>query len=145
MFKDPPKNNLWFNNKIEVRKSSLHGMGVFATEAIDAHESIECVPVLLFHRDTMKNLRVQTKNYYQTHVLHDYVFGWEKGLIAIAWGYGSIYNHGEKDANVSYKMRLHVPSIEFITKRKIEAGEELLIHYRCGKAAVEFDPHGGKI
>jgi len=145
MFKDVPKNNAWFNKKIEVKQSPLRGVGVFATSPIDKHECFECVPVLLFHRDTMHQLRKSMVKGWQTHVLHDYVFGWEEGQVAIAWGYGSLYNHSDCDSNVSYRMRLDIPGIEFIAKRDIESGEELLVHYRLGKRKIEFDIAGGVI
>ena len=145
MFKDPSKNNAWFNKKVEVKHSPLHGVGVFATTLIDKHECFECAPVLLFHKDTMYQLRKNMVKHWQTHVLHDYVFGWTEGQVALAWGYGSLYNHSNHDSNVSYRMRTDLPGIEFIAKRVVEVGEELLVHYRLREGKIEFDIAGGVI
>ena len=145
MFKEASRSQVFFNKKIEVRTSSLHGLGIFATESIEKHECIESAPVVLFHQDTMHELRKNNiRN--ETHILHDYVFGWERQQVAIGLGYASLYNHANHDANVSYRMLCNEPGrIEFIAKRKIEAGEELLVHYRLGRGAVQFDISGGKI
>jgi len=146
MFKDPPKNNTWFiSKKIEVRESSLHGVGVFAIAPIDKYEIIECAPVLLFHQDTILQLESSMVKRWQTHVLHDYVFGWVDAQVAIAWGYGSLYNHSNDDPNVFYRMHLDLPGIEYIAKRNIEEGEELWIHYRHSERKIDFDIAGGMI
>ena len=103
MFKEGSRSQVFFNKKIELRTSSLHGLGVFATESIDKHECVECAPVILFHQDTMWELRKNNIRY-ETHVLHDYVFAWNKKQVAIGLGYASLYNHSNHDANVSYRM-----------------------------------------
>ena len=137
MFKDALKRNHWFRNKIEVKKSSVHGLGVFATCDIARHTCIELAPILCFHKDTMDELGM--------HTLNDYVFSWIDAQVVIALGYGSLYNHSNDASNVSFQMRTHLPGIEFITKRDIRKGEELLTHYRRGHADVEFTPGGSII
>ena len=41
------KDRLIFNNKIELRKSTIHGWGVFAKENISAGEILEEIPFLI--------------------------------------------------------------------------------------------------
>ena len=41
------KDRLIFNSKIELRKSSVHGWGVFAKEDIQANEVLEEIPFLI--------------------------------------------------------------------------------------------------
>ena len=138
MFKDQQSKKQWFCNKVEVRKSPLHGLGIFAFEDIEKHECIERAPVLAFHRDTMLHLASE----HAEHVLHDYVFSWVQGQVAVCLGYGSLYNHSN-DSNVTFQARTDIPCIEFIAKRDIVLGEELLVHYRRGKCDIEFDLGGG--
>ena len=128
----------WFNNKIEVRESSLHGLGVFATELIKKNEIFESAPVIQFDQFTMVHL-FDLHGY--RHILHDYVFSFN-GKAAIALGLGSIYNHSNDDANASHRMNTEAPSIEFVAKRDIQADEEILIHYWKGKIRGEFTSSG---
>jgi SET domain-containing protein len=78
------------------------------------------------------------------HLLHDYVFGWY-GKAAIGLGCGSIYNHSNDNANASHRMNDDVPGIEFVAKRDIQPGEEILIHYWKGRIRGEFTDSGTMI
>ena len=137
MFRDLLKKDLWFQHKVKVRNSPLHGLGVFASYDIKKHEVIERAPVLCFHKDTMDCL--------SGHVLHDYVFAWSAGQVIIALGCGSLYNHSNDASNISFRARTDLPALEFIAKRDITSGEELLVHYRRGERDIMFDTNGGII
>ena len=91
----PIRSSPWFSEKVEVRESSLHGLGVFATELIKKNEIFESAPVIQFDQFTMVHL-FDLHGY--RHILHDYVFSFN-GKAAIALGMGSIYNHSNDNAN----------------------------------------------
>lgn len=139
MFKEPVNNPRHFQKKIEVKESTVSGWGVFAIERIDAHVIFESCPLILFHK-------VILDNYYRMHgtdrhMLDDYLFKWEKGHMAIALGYGSIYNHSN-EPNATFRSKTDVSVIEFISRRVIEPGEEIFIHYLLGKSDVIFSTGG---
>ena len=128
MFKEPRSSlpRYFIDKRLELQASQLHGTGVFAKEEIEEHTLIESSPVILFHRQTTRELKEVLG---KRHILSDYVFRWPEGMQAIALGFGSLYNHSTNDACVSYRVREDNEAIEFITQRKISAGEELLIRY----------------
>ena len=135
----PNRSSPWFSDKIEVRRSSIHGLGVFAKDLIKKDEIFESCPVIVFNQFTMKHL-FDLKN--STHILHDYVFSWYKGEVAVALGYGSIYNHSNDISNASHRMNNEAPSIQFVAKRDIHPDEEILIHYWKGMIRGEFTDAG---
>ena len=134
----PIRSSPWFTEKVEVREASLHGLGVFSTELIKKNEIFESAPVIQFDQFTMVHL-FDLHGY--RHILHDYVFSFN-GKAAIALGMGSIYNHSNDNANASHRMNTPVPSIEFVAKRDIQPGEEILIHYWKGKIRGDFTESG---
>lgn len=102
-----------FQNKIHVKKSSMHGYGVFAGKALKKGEIIEeCYFILSKGGDD---------------VIQDFYFD-AKGRSALFLGFGSIYNHAEKpnaDYNIKVKKRLAVIK----AKRDIKKGEEIFVSY----------------
>jgi tRNA-specific adenosine deaminase 3 len=139
-FKEPiTRSSPWFIEKIEVRESSIHGLGVFAKELIEKNEMFESCPVLIFSQFTMTHLYESAQS---RSLLHDYVFSWFEGQVAVALGCGSIYNHSNDDTNASHRMNSNIPSIEFVAKRDIQPDEEILIHYWKGKCRGEFTDSG---
>ena len=141
MFKDPIKNPKWFIKKIEIKKSLIHGCGVFASEVILKHEMFESCPVVLFHHDILNNY---SQFHGVSHILDDYVFKWKNGNLAVALGYGSVYNHSNDQANAVFRAQVDDPRIEFTAKRDIQPGEEIFTHYRHGKCELDFDDSGSK-
>ena len=140
MFNIPENSSKWFNKKIEVRESDVHGMGVYATEDISKHEIFECAPVMILSVDFVKILE---NDIGRPHILNSYCFGWVPGEVVIVWGYGSLYNHANSPVpNATYRMQTKVPAVEFFAKRDIKAGEEILIHYIRGKADLDFGDDG---
>ena len=151
MFREPTNDPKWFLRKVEIRKSLIHGLGVFATEQINKHEIFESSPVIIFHRVILEDF--YQYNNRDRHILDDYVFRWEKGHVAITMGYGSIYNHSNNHSNASYgcltpediygnEVVEDDSRIQFFAKRDIEPGEEILIHYNLGRGELDFDEAG---
>lgn len=102
-----------FQNKIFVKKSNIHGYGVFADKNIKKNERIEeCYFILSNCEDD---------------VIIDYVFDL-KGRSALLLGYGSLYNHSE-DPNTDYTLNKKRKIATFKAIRPIKKGEEILISY----------------
>jgi SET domain-containing protein len=139
VFKEPDNNPECFQKKIAVKKSTVSGWGVFATERIDKHEIFESCPLILFHK-------VILDDYYRMyntdrHMLDDYLFKWKNANMAIALGYGSVYNHSN-EPNATFRSLTDISVIEFISRRVIEPGEEIFIHYLLGKSDIVFSGGG---
>ncbi len=72
--------------------------------------------------------------------LADYAFSWGRGTVALALGYGSLYNH-------SYTPNARYQDVgrctkEFVAIRDIAAGEEITVNYNGepdDRSAVGFD------
>lgn len=115
--------------KIEVRRSPVHGLGVFAKEKILAGELIEESKLLqLGHRRNMQH----------DAVLGDYVWGNRNcdcmecrtyGVKQyLALGFGSLYNHADKP-NTRTRLDFQQELITFTANEDIEAGSEIFTHY----------------
>jgi len=76
-------------------------------------------------------------------VMADYVFDWGKGTVALALGYGSLYNHSYAP-NARYDDEGQRTKI-FTALRDIEAGEEITVNYNGhedDQSPVGFDVIG---
>ncbi len=108
------------SDAIEIKRVKGKGRGVFARRPIRKDEVIESVPVL-----------VMTTEEYARGVsgtlLQDYCFGWDPDKVALALGYGSLYNHSYRP-NARYEDV--APSTKrFIALRDIAPGEEITVNY----------------
>jgi SET domain-containing protein len=105
-----------------IRQSPLGGRGVFTLDDIPADSLIEICPVIVLSETDMKNI-------HQTD-LHDYYFLWgeEQDQCAIALGYGSLYNHSYHP-NARYLLDYEDQTIDIVSIRAIEAGEEIMVNY----------------
>jgi SET domain-containing protein len=104
---------------IYVNDAPGKGRGVFAKVDIPKGQAIETVPVLFMHANEF----TETK---KSNVREHYVYYWKEDLVAIALGYGSLYNHSfEPEAD--YHFDEH--SITYIALRDIAPGEEIHINY----------------
>ena len=108
---------LTHTDMIEVKRVKGKGRGVFARRAIRKGEVIERVPVLVLP---------YTENEWESG-LAPYYFAWGEGTVALALGYGSLYNH-------SYKPNARYDDVGQLTKvftalRDIAAGEEVTVNY----------------
>lgn len=110
------------SNKIQVKSSELHGLGVFATKDIDKDEVIEECPILF----------LPTKNGEMNYVLIDYTFQWPKTdewtNHVISLGYGSLYNHSNTP-NADWFSDEEKMVFKFVSLKPIKKGEEITIYY----------------
>ncbi|MDY3558388.1 SET domain-containing protein-lysine N-methyltransferase [Gemmata sp. JC673] len=105
------------------------GRGVFAGRAYRAGEVIEVCPV------------VRIPTYPKGpggKPLEHYVFEWDAGTgeLAIALGYGSLYNHSP-EPNARFNPRASREDIVFRALRDIEAGEQIFVDYRWDASHYE--------
>ena len=68
--------------------SGKHRYGMYCTEDIAAGSVIEICPIIIIPAD-------QAREIVRSHILYEYYFEWKKDSIAVALGYGSLYNHAE--------------------------------------------------
>ena len=101
--------------KGEVRKSKLHGWGVFATKNIRKGEIIEQCPFLITFIENHKKM-------------NDYIFYRTPKTGIIMLGYGSVYNHTH-DHNADHIEDTEKNLIEIIANRNIKKGEEISLDY----------------
>lgn len=124
-------NVFWQSDAIEVRRV-MHrgkgGRGVFARRDIEVDEIFERIPVLLLPKSQVFGPGEMAQ---RATRISWYVFSWinpRRDYVAVALGYGSIYNHSETP-NAKYGMEL--PDImEFFALAPIAAGQEITINYR---------------
>ena len=118
---------LRYNTKIEVKKSPIHGYGVFAKENISIGEVLEDC-----HYIKLPN----------TDVLHEYKFNWPKqdrndlvGLtleyFTLPLGYACIYNSSLKDGdnNADWETDTERHIYTFRSVKDIEVGQEIITYY----------------
>lgn len=118
----------FISQKIEVRKSPVHGQGVFAKQDIEKWEIIESAPVMLFDSATQSYL---FDLHERRHVIMDYPFAWTKcgSVLALSMGYGGVYNHSTYGQNIQWAANHEMECIDFTATQDIQAGEELFVRY----------------
>lgn len=107
---------------IEVKRAAGKGRGVFARGTIREGEVIERVPVLVLPDGDGDEIAGTA-----WEGIAGYCFVWGKGTVALALGYGSLYNH-------SYGPNARYDDIGRMTKvftalRDIAPGEEITVNY----------------
>ncbi len=110
---------IYASSHIEVKQTLGKGRGVFARSFIPEGAEVERVPVLVMPEDEALDP--------SGTVLANYVFEWGRGTVALALGFGSIYNH-------SYSPNARYDDVGRLTKvytalRDILPGEEITINY----------------
>lgn len=106
--------------KTKVKKSKIHGIGVFAAKNIKRNEIIEiCKLIIMSQKDT--RLIDETS-------LYDYYFSWKDNKSGIALGNGSLYNHSY-EPNAKYIKNFSAAAITFIALKPIRAGSEIIVNY----------------
>ena len=103
--------------------------GVFAERHIRTGQIIEIAPVIVIPR-SQSDMISDTK-------LNNYTFGWGGGCIAVALGYGSLYNHSYSP-NARYWQDTENRTFEFEALKPIRRGEEITINYN-GEPESEAD------
>jgi uncharacterized protein len=111
------------------------GKGVFAQRQFEEGEVVEVAPILVLP-DAFADL---------PQLLKTYSFNWQvlagaDERVAIALGYGSLYNHANP-ANLRYTGDAKLRVMLYTAVRKIEVNEELTINYntRGGGPVSESD------
>ena len=107
---------------LSIRESLNKGKGVFTIKAIPANTLIEIAPVIICPATDIP--LIDKTN------LYNYYFKWGnlQTEIAIALGYGSMYNHSYTP-NVAYKMDYEQQTISFVAWEDIAPETELFINY----------------
>jgi len=123
-----PKNHspqaYYYNPKIEVRRSAIHGMGVFAKKNIKKHEVLEEDHFIII-KGKWDNIPRQ---------IQEYIFGWTKHLpdkkskAALVFGSGAIYNSSPKP-NASWLTSVKKGRFIYYATKDIKKGQEILIDY----------------
>jgi SET domain-containing protein len=108
------------SDSIEVKRVKGKGRGVFARCLIRKGELIEAVPMLVLTAKEFEDGIAGTS-------LANYCFAWNSGTVALALGYGSIYNHSYRP-NARYE-DVWPQTKEFTALRDIEPGEEITVNY----------------
>jgi len=104
--------------------SGKHRLGMYCTEDIASGSLIEICPVIIIPGE-------QARQIVRGYMLYEYYFEWKKDSIAIALGYGSLYNHSE-NPNAEFQPAYKDQFIHFTAIRDIPAGTEVLVDYHAG-------------
>jgi SET domain-containing protein len=108
-------------DRLVVAPSPIHGTGVFARRPFEPGDVIESCPVIVCGEGE-EALLEQTQ-------LRGLYFHWdEEGAVAIALGFGSLYNHAWS-SNARYEADGDEAVIRFVCVRPIEPGDEVTINY----------------
>ena len=114
--------------KVEIRRSPVHGYGIFAKALIEAEEPIEeCRLLKLAYR----------ANYNHDPVLKDYVWaGKDDGEQTklhgntqyIALGFGSLYNHSDQPNTIQH-LNFETEVMTVKARQAIQKDEEIFLNY----------------
>lgn len=119
-----PMKKLLTSNKVYIGKSGILNAdrGVYARGDIKKGEIIETSPIIEVPQYNMSNLKGSIL------VTYFFYFGKNKERLAIALGFGSIYNHSYKP-NITYKIKPKEKLIDFIALDDINKDDELTFNY----------------
>ena len=113
-----------------VARSPVHGRGVFAARRFEAGDIVEDCPVLLVPAGAIVALG-----------LDGYCFEWTDEQVALALGYGSLYNHSWRP-NARYDHDHDAGVVSYSAVLPIAAGDEITINYSGdpeGRLELWFD------
>ena len=115
------------SSKICIAKSKIPnaGRGVFATRNFKKGETIETCPIIELSKYDTSNLKESFL------VTYFFFFGKNKERLAIALGFGSIYNHSNTP-NATFKVKSKEAVIEFSSIKNIKKYEEITFDYHHG-------------
>lgn len=105
---------------LEIRNVASKGRGVFAQKRFAPGELIEQAPVIV-----LPNAQV---GFLDQTLLKDYYYHWDDASVALALGFGSLYNHAYAP-NAHYVKSVKEVLIKFVALRTIEVGEEITVNY----------------
>lgn len=122
--------------KLEVRRSQVHGVGVFARVDFEAGDVVEVAPVLPLLFSELRHTR-----------LHEYVFGSDfvtpplgrrSSVVLLPLGLGALYNH-DHAPNVWVRRFQHQPFVQaWVALDSVPAGSELFVSYGAGYWAAPW-------
>ena len=108
---------------LEIKNTKHRGRGVFATRDFCEGDTIEiCHVIECPKQDTSLIDRTYLYNYY-------FNWGSKRNKVAIALGYGSLYNHSYQP-NAVYIKDFEKNLLVYKCLKSIEKGEEITVHYR---------------
>ena len=116
------------SNAIEVKRVKGKGRGVFARRLIRQGEVIERVPMLVLTAEEFEDRLAGTS-------LANYCFAWSRGTMALALGYGSLYNHSFRP-NARYD-DVGPQTKEFTEGTKVTATKLTRLGYPDGKVGTK--------
>lgn len=102
---------------IELRKNEK-GRGVYATKVFIKGDHIEDAPVIV----------VPINDIVRGSILDRYTYEWGRSNVAIALGFGMLYNHSYTP-NMKYKAVFKLKVMRLTAIRTILDGDELTINY----------------
>jgi SET domain-containing protein len=116
--------NILASDKVYINKSKIlnASRGVFAKRDIKKYKIIERCPIIEVPKNDRSNLRESTL------VTYFYYFGKNKEQLAIALGFGSIYNHSYKP-NATFKIKHKDMIIDFVALKDIKKDDEITVNY----------------
>jgi SET domain-containing protein len=116
--------------QLYIKKIKGKGRGVFCKQIIWQGEEFEICPVIV--------LPASDYNILTASRLVDYFFNFNKDeqTLALALGFGSLYNHAV-DSNASYTLNREDKLIIFYALEDIKPGTEICINY-SGESGHEF-------
>lgn len=122
------------SDKVYVKASQIPnaGRGVYAQDNIKKDEIIERCPVIEIPISDESNVKEGIL------ITYFYYSGKNKQKIALALGFGSIYNHTYQP-NAVYKIREAQGVIDFIALKNIKKDEEITVNYK-GKNSKNNNP-----
>lgn len=109
---------------------------VYTAHEVNPGDVIEICHVIMIPKGDVETVH--------STILHDYYFVWpdDSGRLALALGYGSIYNHSATpNAEIVFDLDAH--TIIFQCIQTIAAGDEICIDYQGGvknAPSLWFDP-----
>ena len=107
---------------IEIKQSTLHQRGVFASKAFKTGTVIETAPVILLKK-TDKEFLYSTSLFHYYFLVKD-----EQSPVVLGLGYTSLYNHSYK-ANAVYSISLKDASLKITACKPIQSGDEITLNY----------------
>lgn len=118
------------NKQLFIKNIKGKGRGVFCKQPIKKDEEFEVCPVLVLPASDYETVTVSK--------LVDYFFNFnkEENTLALALGFGSLYNHAII-SNATYLLDREKREITFYAIENIDAGTEICINY-AGESGNEF-------
>ena len=107
-------------DRLFVAPSPIHGTGVFAGREFEPDDVIESCPVVI--------CPAGEEGFLEQTSLRGLYFHWQDDGVAVALGFGSLYNHSWR-SNARYETDFDGSVIRFVAVRAIPVGAEITINY----------------